>query len=164
MKKTKNIYNEPANGVLTERMNTKSPDFENFQAILLNTSTRQTKWQKINVKLTALRIQLEDYLNATDTKEIKPVGAFLKSYLDILDIKQNRFANYIGVEPSNLSKMIKGNRPINPEIALIIGKIFTLNPLLLLEVQIKNDLIKLEKSKEMKFGKYTLEGLIEENV
>lgn len=162
MKKKEN--SEPTNGVLTDRMDVNSIEFDEFQAILLNKSRTHTDRQKINVELIALRVKMEDYINATKADEFKLAGDFLRSYLDILNIRQNKFANYIGIEPSTLSKVIKGERPINSEIALIFGKIFGIDPMLWLEIQAKNELTKLESKKSKSLEKYSLEDLIEQSV
>lgn len=160
----KKKHTEPQNGVLTEPMDVSSPEFNQFQAILLNKSRKQTKWQKINIEVVAIRIQIEDYLKSNNVSEPKFLGEFLKSFLDTLNIRQNKLANYIGIEPSNLSKVIKGERQINTEIAFKIGKIFGIDPLLLLEIQVKNDLIKFMNKKNKQLGKYSLKDLIDETI
>ena len=50
--------------------------------------------------------KMEDYINSED-KHSKLVGDFLKAYLHAFDIRQNKFAHYIGIKPSNLTKLIK---------------------------------------------------------
>ncbi|WP_227625918.1 helix-turn-helix transcriptional regulator [Geofilum rubicundum] len=55
---------------------------------------------------------------------LKLPGEFLKEYLKTLGIPQKKFAHYIEINPSNLSKLINGERPINYELAIILGKIF----------------------------------------
>ncbi len=62
---------------------------------------------------------MENYLE-THAKELVPVGAFLRKCLVILNIQQKRFAEYIGVRSSNLNKMLKGERPISHEMAIIL--------------------------------------------
>jgi len=161
MRKTKQI--EPKNGLLTERMDVNTPEFYELQAIVLNKSREQTKWQKINIELAAIRIQMEDYIKSTNESEPKLLGEFLKLYLDTLHIRQNKFANYIDIEPSNLNKVIKGERQITSEIALKIAKIFELDPLLLLEVQIKTELLNLMHSNSKQIGKYSLKDLLKDN-
>ncbi len=52
MKNTKQI--EPKNGLLTQRMDVNTAEFHEFQAIVLNKSREQTKWQKINIELAAI--------------------------------------------------------------------------------------------------------------
>lgn len=72
MRKKKHI--EPNNGLLTERMDVKSSDFSQFQELLLNKSKEQTKWQKINIELAAIRIQKEDYVKSNKKSESKLLG------------------------------------------------------------------------------------------
>lgn len=155
---------EPQNGLLTERMDVSSPEFKQFQAILLDKLKEQTRWQKINIELAAIRIQMEDYIESDNKSEPKLLGEFLKSFLNTLNIRRNRFANYLEIDPTNLSKIIKGERQINPETALKIGKTFGLDPLLLLKIQIKNELSKLTGEKNQQIEKYSLNNLMEEAV
>ncbi len=150
------------NGVLTDRMNTNSAEFDEFQAILLNKSRQRSSKQKRNVELLALKYIIEDYLN-TDSQNEKSVGYFLKQYLKTLQIQQNKFAKYIGLKPSNLSKLITGERPINYNLALIFGKIFKINPMLWIEIQAKNELNKIEKEKNNEYYNYSLHDLISDN-
>ena len=77
-----------------------------------------------------------------------------------LHIHQNKFANYIGLNPSNLSKLIIGERPINYELALIFGNIFNIDPMMWIEIQAKNEIKKLQKTKSQKYQNYTLSDLI----
>ncbi len=161
MRRKKNI--ELENGVLSESMDINAPEFTEFQAILLNKAKAQSKWQKINVELVAIRIQMEDYAKSSYKSHPKLVGDFLKYYLDSLNIRQNKFADYLEIEPSNLNKVIKGERQISSELALKIGKVFGLDPLLLLEIQIKNEFSKLLSKKNKHIEKYSLKGLLEES-
>jgi len=152
---------EPEKGILTNQMDTNSTDFDKFQAKLLNRSRERSVEQKRNVELLALKYQIEEYLQS-DEKEIKLAGAFLKQYLKTLQIRQIKFANYIGLKPSNLSKLLSGERPINYDLALILGKIFNVNPMLWIEIQAKNELNRLEKAKDNKYYNYSLKDLISE--
>ena len=76
MENSKNGLKEPMIGVLTDSMDVSSSDFKNVQAILLNKSNNQDKWQKINIQLAAIRIQIEDYLHPQNPKDTVPVGNF----------------------------------------------------------------------------------------
>ena len=152
---------EPEKGILTNQMDINSNDFDKFQAKLLNRSRERSVEQKRNVELLALKYQIEEYLQS-DKNEIKLAGAFLKQYLKTLQIKQTKFANYIGLKPSNLSKLLSGERPINYDLALILGKIFNVNPMLWIEIQAKNELSRLEKAKDNKYYNYSLTDLISE--
>ena len=154
----KKPYKEPSSGVLTDRMDTDSQEFKDFQALLLNKSKSRSEKRKTEIELLALKFKMEDYLNSDDN-DMKLAGEFLKSFLAIANIRQNKFANYIGLRPSNLNKVIGGERAINHEIALILGRIFNMDPLLWLSVQAKNELKKLSASEKTKFKKYSFEGL-----
>ena len=150
--------------VLTERMNVDSEEFKGLQSLILQKSREQTQEQRKYNELYSLQIQMEDYLKSDDGIEIKLAGEFLKSFLSVLDIRQNRFAEYIGLRPSNLNKLIKGERPINSELALILGKIFNLNPMIWLKIQSKNELERLSKEKNKQLEKYSLNDLMNKNV
>ncbi len=152
---------EPEKGILTNQMDTNSNDFDKFQAKLLNRSRERSVEQKRNVELLALKYKIEEYLES-DENEIKLAGTFLKQYLKTLQIKQTKFANYIGLKPSNLSKLLSGERQINYDLALILGKIFNVNPMLWIEIQAKNELSRLEKAKDNKYYNYSLTDLISE--
>jgi len=147
-------------GVLTEPMDI-GQGFDQFQALLLNKKKDQTEAQRRNVELVSLKFKMEDYLTSKTNDEFKLPGDFLKAYLKALKIKQNKFAEYIGLRPSNLNKIIKGERPLNSEMALILGRIFNQDPMIWLEIQTKNELMKLSKSKSQKLKTYTLQDLIE---
>ncbi|MFC2119304.1 transcriptional regulator, partial [Bacteroidota bacterium] len=142
MKNNKQI--EPTDGTLTNRMDVGTNSFDEFQAILLNKSREQTIEQKRKIELLALKFKMEDYLKS-EGHDIRLAGEFLKLYLRALHIHQNKFANYIGLHPSNLSKLIIGERPINYELALIFGNIFNTDPMIWIKIQAKNELKKLNK-------------------
>ncbi len=149
---------EPEKGILTNQMDTKTDDFDKFQAILLNKSRERSTEQKRNVELLALQYRIEEYLQS-EGDDVKLAGSFLKQYLKTLQIKQSKFANYIGLKPSNLSKLLSGERPINYDLAIILGKIFNINPMLWIEIQAKNELNRLSKAEEKEYD-YSLNDLI----
>jgi len=162
----KKEYTEPTSGALTEQMDTTSDEFIRFQALLLKKSRAQSEEQKLKNQLMGLQFQMEDYLNSTGFKQgkLKLAGEFLRSFLDTLNIKQKNFAAYIEIRPSNLSKMLNGERPINPETALKLEKIFHTRAIIWLEIQSKNELIQLSKIKNKELKKYSLNNLIKENM
>lgn len=155
----RNTNNEATKGMLTNQMDIGTDDFKDFQAIMLNKAKSQTETQKMEIELLAIKFQMQDYLESEDI-EIKQPGEFLKEYLKTLEIPQKKFAHYIGINPSNLSKLIKGERPINYEIAIILGKIFNNDAMLWIEIQAKNELKKIRRTKTRKFSNYSLKDLI----
>jgi len=158
MKNLKNTYkNTP---VLTEKMDIGSKEFSEFQAILLNKSKDRTNRQKKFIELLSIKFKMEDYIRS-DSQDTKSVGDFIKSYLSAFEIKQYKFAEYIGLKPSNLSKLIKGERSLSHELALVIGTIFKSDPMLWLDIQDKNKLHELSKVKSEEIKKYSLEDLLE---
>lgn len=132
------------NGLLTERIT--AADVREIQGILEEDIKKLSPDQKRKIELRALRFQMEDYLHQNNPTLVS-VGEFLRKYLKSLEIKQNRFAEYVGMKPSNLSKLLNGERPINSEMALILGKLFDHDALLWLEIQSKNELIQLSRQK-----------------
>lgn len=134
-------------------------EFNEFQAIVLNKTKGKSEEQKMAIQLLALKFKMEDYLISKE-KHSKLVGDFLKAHLEVFKIKQNEFAQYIGLKPSNLSKLIKGERSLNHELALVLGTIFGNDPMLWLNIQDKNKLYELSKSKEKEMKKYSLDDLI----
>ncbi len=151
-----------SSGVLTEPMDSGQQEFDQFQAIILNRVRNQTQKQKRIVELMGLKFKMEDYLTSKHEDELKLAGEFLKAHLNVLKIQQNKFAHYIGLRPSNLSKVLKGERPLNSEMALILGKLFDQDPMIWLDIQTKNELIRLSKSKAQKLKKYKLDDLVED--
>lgn len=145
--------------ILVDKTEVGTDEFNEFQAILLNKSKERSKEQNNLIELMALKFKMEDYLRS-DGKQFLLVGDFLKDYLAAFEIRQNKFAEYIGVRPSNLSKLIKGERSLNHELALVFGKIFRNDPMLWLDVQDKNKLDELSKSKHREIRKYSLKDLI----
>ncbi len=157
MKRKKDI--ELTNGMLTNQMDIGSEKFKDFQAIMMNKAKQQSEKQKREIELLAIKFQMQDYLKS-DGSETKPAGEFLKGYLKTLGISHKIFAQYIYINPSNLSKLINGERSINYELAIIFGKIFDNDPMLWIEIQAKNELKKLRETKTSEFDRYSLKDLI----
>lgn len=150
---------EPKSGILTNPMDTETSEFIDFQAILLNKVKNRSEAQKKEIELLSIKFQMQDYLESEET-ELKPPGDFLKEYLKALEIPQKKFAHYIEMNPSNFNKIIKGERPINYELAIILGEIFNNDAMLWIKIQAKNELKKIQKSKTRRFSNYSLKDLI----
>lgn len=155
----RNNNTEPTNGMLTNPMDTGTDEFKDFQAILLNKGKNRSEAQQREIELLSIKFQMQDYLESEET-ELKLPGDFLKEYLKTLDIPQKKFALYIEINPSNLNKLIKGERPINYELAIILGKIFNNDPMLWIKIQAKNELKKIRKTKTRRFNNYSLKDLM----
>jgi addiction module HigA family antidote len=152
---------EPQETLLTQKMDVGSRGFNEFQAILLKKSEKRTENQKRTIELLAIKYEMEEYLT-TDSKEVKTTGEFLKTILKKLKIQQKHFAEFLGMKPSNLSKLISGERSINYDLALKFGKIFNHNPMLWIEIQAKNEIKKLLHEDVKKYSSYSLTNLVNE--
>lgn len=153
---------EPKESTLTQKMDVGTKGFDDFQTILLGKSKERTENQKRKIELLALKYQMEDSLNSSQSSE-KTAGYFLKLILKTLNIQQKQFAEYIGLKPSNLSKLINGERSINYDLALILGRLFNHNPMLWIEIQAKNELNRLLHTEREKYLIYSLNDLIKKH-
>lgn len=83
-----------------------------------------------------------------NTKNILPPvhpGEFLKEILDELNISQAGFAHTIGLSPMRISHIVKGQRPVTAEMALLFGKAFGQSPQYWINMQAAYDLKTAEK-------------------
>ena len=148
-------------GVMTERMKLKGKELTEFQEFLLSKAQSRTKEEQRNLDLLAMKYQMEDYLKNDNPTEAIGVGEFLKSLIKTADVRQNKFAEYIGMKPSNLNKLLNGERRISSELAIILSNIFGVDALILISIQAKNELMELNKTRNQLLSKYTLKELIE---
>lgn len=161
MKKNLEIINEEGiNGLGTSFIDTESEDFKMLQKAILEHASKQTPHEKREIQLIGLRLQMEDYLNQTEPKEILNVGYFLRKILKELRIKNNIFAEYIGLTKTNFSALIHGKRKLNSDLALKLSEIFKINPDIWISIEKKNELIEIKKENKLKYKKYRLEDLI----
>jgi len=152
--------NERETGQLTEPMDISSDDFTDFRHFILSKSKSRTKEQKILVEVMALKYRMEDYLASEQKQEIS-IGEFLRTLLKVTNIRQNRFAEYIGMRPTNFNKLLRGERRMSLEQAMIMESIFDIEPETWIGIQTKNDLRKLSKVKKQEYSNYNLKELIE---
>ena len=115
------------------------------------TAATQRDERKIKTNIRSLRFQMEDYLNDENPLEIISTGWFLNELIQAVRIKNKDFADYIGIQASNLSALLKGVRRINIELALKLDSIFHINPALWLHIQNKNDLLRIKRDKRSAF-------------
>ncbi|MGB5156189.1 MAG: HigA family addiction module antitoxin [Desulfobacterales bacterium] len=76
-------------------------------------------------------------------------GEFLAEIIGEMGISQAEFARAIGVSPMRISHVIKGDRPVTAELALLIGRAFNQSPQYWLNLQASYDL----KIAEISIGK-----------
>jgi addiction module HigA family antidote len=67
-------------------------------------------------------------------------GEFLAEILGEMSISQAEFARTIGVSAMRISHVIKGDRPVTAELALLFGRAFNQTPQYWLNLQASYDL------------------------
>jgi len=67
-------------------------------------------------------------------------GEFLAEILGEIGLSQAEFARSIGVSPMRISHVIKGDRPVTAELALLFGRAFNQSPQYWLNLQAAYDL------------------------
>jgi|SRR3972149_2710531 len=73
-------------------------------------------------------------------------GEFLKEILDELEISQAELARTIGLSAMRISHVVKGQRPVTAEMALLFGKVFGQSPQYWINLQAAYDLKTAEKA------------------
>jgi addiction module HigA family antidote len=73
-------------------------------------------------------------------------GEFLKEIIDELGISQAEFARTVGLSAMRISHVIKGQRPVTAEMALLFGKAFGQTPQYWINLQAAYDLKIAEKT------------------
>jgi addiction module HigA family antidote len=141
-------------------VNQNSRDFKELQRLILKNSSELDKSESIINKLLSVRFQMENYLEETESGKLIPTGMFLEWLIEALEIKKKDFAAYIDCQESNLSAILKGRRKINTDLAIKIGEIFRINPVLWLHIQSKNELTEMTDKDKKKYKKYRLEDLL----
>jgi addiction module HigA family antidote len=158
MKNDKDKLSQLTNGVLTEPMDFGTKEYEDFKLLIRSKVAETPKDERIKISLFGLKYQIEDYVHS-DPKLI-PVGSFIKKFIKLIEIKQIDFANYLEIRPSNLSKILSGERRLTIELALILEKLSNIDAELWLRIQNQNEIRKIEQSNPKGMRKYRLKELI----
>jgi len=159
MKKKKISNEDGIQGLGVGVVNTNSKEFKYLQKKIIEESKKQSQKQILENHLLSLRFQMERYLRDPH-ENIKEVGSFLKEYVQLLGIKNKKFAEYIGYKESNLSALYSGNRKINIDLALKLGNIFKVEPTIWIHIQSKNELKKMKEENEKEYQKYSIDDLL----
>lgn len=67
-------------------------------------------------------------------------GQFLAEILREMRLSQAEFARTIGISPMRISHVVKGDRPVTAELALLFGRAFNQSPQYWLNLQTSYDL------------------------
>lgn len=140
------------NGFGESLINTNSADFRSLREMIKNNFTSQDAESKVENNLLSVRFQMESYINDSITlDEIKVPGLFVEKLLKAVNVNKKQLSEYIDYEYTNLISLLKGRRKINSDLAIKLGQIFKIDPVIWLHIENKNELLK-----EMSKTKYTL--------
>lgn len=157
--KKKFINEGGINGLGEGLVNTNSADFKNLQDMIKRVSANRSEKQRLADKFLSIRFQMESYLQS-DSGEVITTGTFIKKYLEVLNVKQKDFAEFLSYEASNFNALINGRRKVNPTIALKLGSTFKVDPLLWLYIETKNEVRSVQKNSREDFEAYSLNALL----
>jgi plasmid maintenance system antidote protein VapI len=121
---------------------------------------KKSSEERINDALTGFRFSLKNYVNDENPENIILLGQFLNLLLKQIKIKKTAFATYIDISPRNINKYFNGERKFSIEHALILEKLFKINAEILLEIQLKNELIEAKRSHQGEYDKFKLSDLL----
>lgn len=114
-------------------------------------------------KMLSVLYRIEEYLQDQTLQydDLCTIEYFVREFLKVLGLNKSQFAKYIDSDISNLNKYYKGQRAFNTELAMKFGHFFHTPVDVWLRVQLKNDLLELQKEKETeeKYRKYDYEKL-----
>lgn len=122
-----------------ENVQLNEKDLKIYQRIIKSHSNEQSIEDKRFIKHISLRLEMEAYLESTNP-HITVAGSFLEQLLIIYDVQKSQFAEFIGLEKTNLYALLKGRRKFNNVIATKIGEIFNIDPELWLFIEAKNEM------------------------
>ena len=132
-----------------------------FEAIVLDRAKKRTPKERQRNEFMGIYAEVISYVdNPIKENSNMDIGCFIKKLLAIYNLPQKKLADYLGLNKSNFSALMNGNRKINFDLALKLAHIFGIKADLWLMVQNKNELWKLEKANKKEYEKYSLKGLI----
>lgn len=125
-------------------------------------SQAQSKEQKLRNELLAIQYKIEDYIESENVSDPLRVLDFVKLYLKTFNITQKKLADLFEMKDSNLHKYLVGERKLNPSLVLKLSSFSHLNPEYWLRVEVKNELIEInkERARNNDYQKYDYRNLL----
>ncbi len=133
-----------------------------LKKFILSQSVKQSPERKLKNEFLSIRFQMEDYIGNDNSDQPIMIQEYVKMYLKSLHITQRMLAELFEMESSNLHKYLVGDRKLNSSIILKLSSFTHTSPELWLRLQVKNDLIEInrEKEKNKEYRKYDYENLL----
>ena len=159
MKKSKKIEFDDVIGGSTSTELTKK-EHDSIRAYRRELYEKRSSEEKLNDILTGFRFSLKNYVDRENPDNIILLGQFLTILLKQIKIKKGTFAKYIDISPRNINKYFNGERKFSIEHALMFEKLFNVNAEILLEVQLKNELIEAKRAHRGNYDTLNLRDLM----
>ncbi|KUJ61011.1 transcriptional regulator [Flavobacteriaceae bacterium CRH] len=116
---------------------------------ILSHSASQSKERILTNRLLSIQYKLEDYIqNESEDTEVLKILDFVKMYLKALNLTKKELAAYFEMRDSNLHKYLSGERKLNAKLVLKLSTFSHTKPEQWYRVEVKNELIELNKEKE----------------
>lgn len=147
------------NGVGEKKIDTSQPDFLDLKVMIQSQSSQQSDSQKIENEFLSIRFQMESYIQS-ETDNLILAGDFIEKFLKIIKVKKKDFATYLDYEETNLSALLKGRRKVNADLAIKLGSVFNVNPVMWLHIESKNELYRTVNHRDVNNKRYTLQALL----
>ena len=120
-----------------------------LKAFISTQTSQQSEERILRNKLLAIKFKIEDYIQSENVNsDIIDILDFVKMYLQILRITKKELAIHFEMKDSNLHKYLTGERRLSPTVALKLSAFSHISPEYWYRIQIKNELIALNKEKE----------------
>jgi plasmid maintenance system antidote protein VapI len=132
------------------------------KAVVSHAAT-QSKEDVLTSQLLAIQYKLEDYIQNENDTEVLKILDFVKMYLKVLSITKKELATYFEMKDSNLHKYLSGERKLNAKLVLKLSTFSHTKPEQWYRVEVKNELIELNKEKANVdfYKKYDYRNLME---
>jgi plasmid maintenance system antidote protein VapI len=115
---------------------------------ILSHSATQSKERILTNRLLSIQYKLEDYIQSeSDSTEVLKILDFVKMYLKALNLTKKELADYFEMRDSNLHKYLSGERKLNAKLVLKLSTFSHTKPEQWYRVEVKNELIELNKEK-----------------
>ncbi len=148
------------NGIGDTKIDTSHRDFKILQEKIKARANSFSQEERLAHQFLSVRIQMESYLRSENTSEKKLIGDYLKILFGFLGIKNKELAEFIGLKESNFSAIINGKRKLNSDLAIKLGKIFSVDPILLLQIQNKNEVLEIKEQNSNIYNEFNLTNLL----
>ncbi|RUT67747.1 XRE family transcriptional regulator [Flavobacterium cupreum] len=119
-----------------------------LKKIISSHAAKQSKERVLTNQLLSIQYKLEDYIQSeSDSTEVLKILDFVKMYLKALNLTKKELADYFEMRDSNLHKYLSGERKLNAKLVLKLSTFSHTKPEQWYRVEVKNELIELNKEK-----------------